>query len=311
MLQQNAFGERIKAFFSKRETLPVLILINLGVWISALFIRNLAFLFSSPSETGGHLTNIDATAWISSLLALPSNLHVLLTHPWTPFTYMFLHFEFLHILFNMLWLWWFGAIFMQYLSGRQLLGTYILGGFTGALFYVAAFNFFPVFETARFSSMALGASASVLAIVVAISFYVPEYTVHLFLFGPVKIKYIAIATIAFDVMMIGSSNAGGHIAHLGGALWGFLYIRMLPGTDPTRIFGLFENINFQFPFKKRNARFRVYRNDRPLTDEEYNRNKALHQQRIDKILDKISKSGYESLSSEEKEILFSSSQKKK
>jgi membrane associated rhomboid family serine protease len=302
--------ERIRIFFSSRQPLPMLILLNVAIWISILMVSNFAFLFSSPEAGSDGSYKTQLLILIQNLLAVPANTGTLLAKPWTLITYMFLHIDFFHILFNMLWLWWFGNIFVQYLSQRQLLGTYFFGGIAGALLYIAAFNAFPVFEIARESAIALGASASVLAIVVAISFYVPEYTIHLLFFGPVKIKYIAIFSIIIDVLMLSSSNTGGHIAHLGGALWGFLWIKMIPGVDPTKIFQPFFEFGKQGSFKFKRRKFKVYHNEKPLTDEEFNKNKVAKQKKMDAILDKISRSGYDSLTREEKELLFSNSKKK-
>lgn len=302
--------ERIRIFFSSRQPLPMLILINVAIWISILLVSNFAFLFSSPAAGSDGSYKTQLILLIQDILAVPANTGTLLAKPWTLITYMFLHIDFFHILFNMLWLWWFGNIFVQYLSQRQLLGTYLFGGIAGALLYIAAFNAFPVFEIARESAIALGASASVLAIVVAISFYVPEYTIHLLFFGPVKIKYIAIFSIIIDVLMLSSSNTGGHIAHLGGALWGFLWIKMIPGFDPTKIFQPLFDLGKPGTFKVKGKKFKVYHNEKPLSDEEFNKNKVAKQKRMDAILDKISRSGYDSLSREEKELLFSNSKKK-
>jgi len=307
MFQQASPFEKIKVFFSRKEILPRLILLNILFWLVVLLVKNLAFLFSSPETAmlGSYKTQV--TEWLMNYFAVPANTTILLSRPWTLLPYMFLHEDFMHILFNMLWLWWFGAIFVQYLSQRQLLGTYIFGGLAGAFIYIAAFNFFPVFSLALDSSVALGASASVLAIVVAISFYVPDYTVHMLFLGPIKIKYIALFSIVLDLLTISSGNPGGHLAHLGGALWGFAYVKMLPGFDPTKLFNPFFKKGFSFSFRKKKARFKVVKGERPLSDDEYNRLKIIKQQKIDLILEKISKSGYDSLSKEEKALLFSSS----
>lgn len=310
MFEQVSPIERIKIFFSKREALPGLILANIVIWLVMILIRNFAFLFASPESASMGTYKSQMTGWLMNAFAVSANTGVLIERPWTLITYMFLHIDFFHILFNMLWLWWFGAIFIQYLSQRQLLGTYFFGGLAGALLYIVAFNFFPVFSIARESAVALGASASVLAIVVAIAFYVPDYTVHMLFLGQMKIKYIAIITIAIDLLMINSGNAGGHIAHLGGAIWGFAFSRMIPGFDPTRFFDIFYKNKFKFTTPGRKTRFKVHKGGKPLTDDEYNKQKIMRQQRIDGILDKISKSGYESLTKDEKELLFSSSQKK-
>ena len=302
--------ERIKIFFGRKDALPRLILINIGVWLVLALIRSIAFLFESPGQMIDASTGIGD--WIMRAFALPSSFPVFLNRPWTLITYMFLHFDFMHILFNMLWLWWFGSIFVQYLSQRQLLGTYLLGGIAGGLFYMLAFNVFPAFEMVRESAMALGASASVLAIVVAISFYVPNYTIQLLFLGPVKIKYIAIFSVVMDLFMLKSGNAGGHLAHLGGALWGFAWVQMLPKYDITRMFGWLDFSRGPAQAKKPKRKFKVYRQPNiPFTDEEYNKAKLVKQKKIDQILDKISRSGYDSLSSEEKELLFSNSKHNK
>jgi membrane associated rhomboid family serine protease len=309
MYPQTSPFEKMKIFFTKREALSRIILINIAVWLLIALIRNLAFLFSSPEAGSSGLYKQYLSEYLLSFLALPANVNVFLAKPWTIFSYMFLHFDFLHILFNLLWLYWFGSIFVQYLTQRQFLATYILGGIVGGIVYMTAYNVFPVFDIVRGNAIALGASASVLAIVVAISFYVPNYTINLFLLGPIKIKYIALITIAMDLLMINSGNAGGHLAHLGGALWGFLYVKMLPHIDPSKIFSIFSGQNVQKFKTARKNRFKVHYGKPHLTDEEYNLLKKEKQQRIDKILDKISQSGYNSLTKEEKELLFSSSNK--
>ncbi len=157
----------------------------------------------------------------------------------------------------------------------------------------------------------MGASASVLAIIIAIATYVPDYTVHLFLFGKFKLKYLAIAFIVIDVLSISADNPGGHIAHLGGAFWGFIYAYSLrKGTDVYKGFYSFQLP--KFTWNKKDTKFKTTRpkSGRPITDDEYNSRRAATQEEIDKILDKISKSGYSSLSSKEKELLFKTSNKK-
>ncbi|MBN2174773.1 MAG: rhomboid family intramembrane serine protease [Bacteroidales bacterium] len=294
----------LKSFFKSNNMLVKLIIINVAVWLIIRFIDVMFDLFNT------HITE-DLLSW----LAVPASMGKLITRPWTLVTYMFLHFDFLHILFNMLWLYWFGRIFLEYLSERQLLSIYLFGGLAGALFYILSFNIFPKFQDAYLMSMALGASASVVAIVVAISYYVPNYRIHLLFFGPVKIIYIALFSIGLDILMIKSSNSGGHLAHLGGAMWGFFYIYMLKkGSDLSYwVKGIsFKRFNAYF-FRPKKTKFRnVYTNNssRPKTDEDYNLEKMKRQERIDEILDKISKSGYESLSKEEKELLFKTSNKK-
>lgn len=308
MYQQTSFIDKLKSFFGSSSALPKLILINVAIWVMIRFLGVFAFLFSSP-ETDSLLPLF---SFVTQWLAVPADLGSLLLKPWTVFSYMFLHIDFFHILFNMLWLFWFGQIFLQYLNNRQLVFTYITGGLAGAFLFILFYNIFPAFESALPAALALGASASVLAIVVAIAFYVPNYTIHLLFVGPVKIKYVALFTIVIDFFMIRSGNAGGHIAHLGGAALGFLYIRLFSnGLDLSasfsmkkfaRLFGVFQT--------RKNKPFRnVYTSDKPLTDEEYNYQKVEKQKKIDSILEKIKRSGYDSLSKEEKDLLFSSSRK--
>lgn len=292
----------LKSFFKSKNILLRLIIVNVAVWISIMFLGVIFDLFQ-----------INFIENIISWLAVPASLGKLITRPWTLITYMFLHIDFWHILFNMLWLYWFGKIFLEYLSERQLVTTYILGGLAGALFYILSFNIFPKFQDAYLQSVALGASASVMAIVVSISYYVPNYRIHLLFFGPVKIFYIAIFSIVLDVIMISSGNSGGHLAHLGGAIWGFYYIYLLrKGTDVSHYFKGISLSMFTKPFKRtKKAHFKnVHTNARPKKDVDYNFQKRQDQKNVDEILDKISKSGYESLTKQEKELLFKTSNKK-
>ncbi len=293
-----------KRFFKNSSVLNRLIIINIAVWLVISAFRIFAFLFNVPDDT--------FTGYIVEYLALPASFSMLIFRPWTLFTYMFLHIDIFHILFNMLWLYWFGKIFLGYLGSRQLLSIYLLGGIAGGILYIMAYNLFPVFTTAMPMARALGASASVMAVVTAISFYVPNYFVHLIFLGRIKIMYLAIALFVIDFFMIRSSNSGGHIAHIGGALWGFAFAYYLrKGKDIGKPFRV--NLkSFSKPFlKEKKTTFRnVYSNQRPVSDEKYNKDRAAEGKKIDEILDKISKSGYESLSKEEKEMLFNMSNKK-
>jgi membrane associated rhomboid family serine protease len=293
--------EDFKRLFRSKNMLIKLIIINVIIW---LFIRILAVFFD--------LFNTDVTESILKWLAVPADPVRFLTRPWTILSYMFLHYDIWHILFNMLWLYWFGRIFLEYLSEKQLLGVYLLGGLAGAALYMISFNVFPKFQGIYLRSIALGASASVMAIVIAISTYVPNYRIHLLLIGPVKIVYIAIASVVLDILMIRSGNSGGHLAHLGGAFLGYYYIRKLrKGKDLSNFVHKLPRLSTFFSHARPGrTKFRnIYTNPRPVTDEEYNAQKLEYQRRIDSILDKISKSGYESLTKEEKDLLFRSSNK--
>lgn len=279
--------DEIKSSFRLGSNLTRLIYINLGVFLVFALLRVFLFMAGSPS------------GWITSVLAVPADIHSLMVRPWTIVTYMFYHEEFLHILFNLLWLYWFGQLFLQFFAQRQLTWVYLLGGISGALLYILAFNLLPPFKGYAELSLALGASASVLAVVIAVSTLQPNFTVYLLFLGAVRLKYLALATVVIDIISIPVSNAGGHIAHLGGALFGFLYVVMLrKGTDLAKPF--YHLASIKFP--KRNRMKVTYRSHN--ADYDYNYRKAQKQKQVDDILDKIARSGYDSLTKEEKDILF-------
>jgi membrane associated rhomboid family serine protease len=255
-----------------------------------------------------------------SYLMMPASLTALLVQPWSIFTYMFLHEGVFHILFNMLFLYWFGMLIHQNIGSRKLANLYILGGIAGALFYLIVYNLAPYFSQSVESARMLGASAGVFAIVVGAATLTPNTTFFLMLLGPVRIKYIAIFYVILSFANSIGSNAGGEIAHLGGALLGFLYITQLrKGIDwgiPVQKVGMFfENI-----FSPKRSRVKVsYRKEKKATktsNSSGNSSKAVtsksehpSQEEIDKILDKIAESGYEALSKEEKQKLFEFSKK--
>ena len=292
--------EEIKASFKKGSSLTKLIYINLGVFMLIKILQVFLFLLNIQQA------NFEIINW----LAVPAYLPDLATRFWTPITYMFLHEGFIHILFNMLWLFWFGTIFLEYFDQKKLITVYLLGGLSGAFLYIFSFNVFPVFSDVLNRSIALGASASVMAIVIAVAAYVPNYIVRLVLIGPVKIKYIAIAALVFTSILDFSANTGGKIAHLGGALLGFLYVTQYKkGKDIGKWFDRIMDSVFSL-FKPR-TKMKVTYKKPPKDDKEYNHYKAQQQEEINNILDKISKGGYDSLSKKEKEILFKMSDKNK
>lgn len=282
--------DEIKESFREGSSLTRLIYINLGVFL----IVRIAYVFYFLS--GASFPFID---W----LALPSDVGTLATRPWTLLTYMFLHFNFIHILFNLLWLYWMGQIFIGYFDQKKLVTVYLMGGLFGGLFYIAGYNLFPAFSGFVADSRLLGASASVIAIVVALAVYAPNHTIHLMFIGPVKMKYLALVSVILYVIGITSSNAGGNLAHLGGALWGVVYILLIrrgyePGKRFEKLFSQMKN-----PFKRK-PKVRLSYRKPPVDDLEYNRQKNQEKAKMNQILEKISKSGYDSLTREEKELLF-------
>jgi len=282
----------------KGTSLTRLIYINVAVFIVISVVSIIAFLLDNPAIS---VKAID-------LMSVPASLRALLAKPWTIVTYMFTHKDIWHILFNMLWLYWFGRIFLEYLDQRKLVAVYLLGGISGAIVYVLSFNIFPVFTGIIAESVAIGASASVMAIVIAIAAYVPNYTIHMLLLGRIRIIYVALVIFILTSAVDFSVNSGGKLAHIGGALFGYLYtLNIKKGRDIgiglNRIIDFFATL-----FKPRKKLKVTYK--KPASDYDYNKIKAEHQAKINQILDKISKGGYDSLTKEEKDTLFKESQKK-
>jgi membrane associated rhomboid family serine protease len=290
--------DNIKSSFRQGNYLIRLIYINTAVFLALLIVSAISYLVKNPLISERTI----------SFLAIPASFKALLLKPWTIITYMFTHKDIWHILFNMLWLYWFGKIFLEYLDQKKLVAVYLLGGISGVIVYVLSFNIFPVFDEQIASSVAIGASASVMAIVIAIASYVPNYTISLFLFGRIRIIYLALTIFVLTSIMDFSINSGGKLAHIGGAIFGYLYIlNIKKGRDIGK--GINKIIDsFTTLFKPRKKLKVTYR--KPASDYDYNKEKAEHQAKINIILDKISKGGYDSLTKEEKETLFRESQKK-
>ena len=292
-----AITDEIKLSYQHGSYLTKLIYINIAIWI----VVRLAAVFL---VLGGNeeLNYID---W----LTLPASFGQFLSRPWTLLTYMFLNYELMHILMNLLWLYSFGRIFLEYHQPRKLLSLYIFGGISGGLFFMAAYNFFPYFWHAIEFSRLLGASAAVITIVIATAVYVPNHVLHLILIGPVKIKWIALVSIIIYVVNLTGDNAGGNFAHLGGVCWGFLYMSLLKsGIDlSTRSERFFDKL---FIWSKPKKKLTVEYNSGSYREYGYNKSKKQQQEEVNRILDKISTSGYEALSVEEKEMLFRMSGKK-
>ena len=227
---------------------------------------------------------------VQNYLAFPSAVHLWLTHFYTMISYQFLHADFFHVLFNMLWLYWIGQLLLDFIKPRQFHFIYLAGGIFGALFFALLFNLMPVYIPSANKATIIGSSASVMAILAAMATLVPNYSIRLMFFGDVKIKYLVLVYIVLDLMGTASANAGGSLAHLGGALFGFVYIKFLQnGTDLSAIF-------------KQKPKLRVVKTENPKKQ-----TAKVNQQEIDAILDKISVSGYDKLTKTEKETLFRAS----
>ena len=288
----------IKKAFHNGSNLIKLIYINIAVFI----------LISLTAIIGFLVTNPLVAEKVIDILAVPSAFNKLLIRPWTLITYMFLHKDIWHIIFNMLWLYWFGTIFLQYLDQKKIVAVYLLGGISGALLYIISFNVFPAFSGVVSESVAIGASASVMAVVIAIAAYVPDYTISLLLLGRVKIKYMALAILILTSFMDFSVNSGGKLAHIGGAVFGYLYtLNLRQGKDIGK--GINNIIDYLVTIFKPRKKMKVTHR-KPSNDYDYNKARAEHQEMINAILEKISKGGYDSLTKEEKETLFKESQKR-
>jgi membrane associated rhomboid family serine protease len=247
---------------------------------------------------------------IHNQFSIPPVFSDFITRPWTLITYMFTHdlTGILHILFNMLVLYWFGRLFVEYLGSDKLIALYILGGIAGAVAYLLAYNSIPYYiERSQFPGM-VGASAAINAIVVATAVLLPNYTFFLLFFGPVKIKYIAAITVFLSFLGTVGTNEGGNIAHLGGALIGFIYMKQLQAGIN---WGGWVTMTIEFLKDLFKAKPRVkvsYRNEKPAPKKADGK-PNVSQDELDAILDKISAGGYESLTKEEKEKLFNASKK--
>ncbi|MBR2369608.1 MAG: rhomboid family intramembrane serine protease [Paludibacteraceae bacterium] len=293
--------EEIKQSFNKGNYLTRLIYINAGVFLVVQLLSVVFYLLD--------ISNI----WFT-YLELPAFFHTLMKQPWSIITYMFMHRDLIHLIFNLLALYWFGKIFIDYFSQKQLVGLYILGGIGGAIFYLIAYNITNTFQYNIFFSYLIGASASVMAIIFALVRYIPDEEINLALIGPVKLKYLGIGMLILDIIGTTSGNAGGSIAHIGGAVTGYLFGHLMINSGKDITEPINKLITWVNDFFKRNKKpkFTIHKNT-SKTDEEWNiennNRKRENNEEIDRILDKIKKTGYANLSDEEKKKLFDLSNK--
>lgn len=264
-------------------------------------------------------------------LATTSDLEVLMRRPWSIFTHMFAHTQIWHLIFNMILLWWMGRIYQQEVGSRRLLSTYLTGGLAGFLFYVLAFNILPGLKEQiplNYVPYALGSSAAVLSIFTASATLNPNRKIRFILFGSVKLKYIALAYVLFDYFGLSQGdglNAGGKIAHLGGAFFGYMLITL--NRKGINLAGWLESI-LDFIMTRlpssggSGSKLKFWRNTKwrkksgkdsnsrvPKSDEQFNVDKREKEKRLDLILEKISRHGYDHLTKEEKQFLFNQSNK--
>ena len=285
-MTKNEFIAKYKNF----NVAEKLIAINLVVF---LFFSLITFLFNTTA--------------LYDWFVLPKNLSEVIVKPWSVFSYSFLHLGFLHLVFNMVTLYYVSKLFLTRFSTKLFLNTYLLGALIGGLLFLISYNLFPVFSN-QFTYL-VGASASVTAILIFVCTSLPQMEVTIFTFR-IKLWQIGVFFVLLDLIQIPNGNSGGHIAHLGGALFGYIYASQLKkGNDIAKGFEqLMNTIMSWFSFKKKSSLKTVHktRSEKRASGKTIHQKKRIQQEQIDAILDKISKSGYESLSKEEKAFLFQS-----
>lgn len=294
--------EEFKSAFNKYNNAPAqLIIINVVIFVTLALLRVIA----------SYTPLYDEFLILYRQFSIPPAFAEYISRPWTIITYMFTHSltGILHILFNMLVLYWFGRLFTEYLGSDKLIAVYVLGGLAGAVAYLLSYNTVPVLMENQPSGM-VGASAAVNAIVVATATLLPNYTFFLLLIGPVRIKYIAAITVFLSLLGAAADeqNIGGNIAHLGGALIGFIYMKQLQAGSNWGMW-VTATLDWMRNLFREKPRVKVsYRNDKAAGKVPGEKG-SYSQEEIDAILDKISAGGYESLTKEEKEKLFNASKK--
>lgn len=289
----NFIIEDIKNAWNKKDNgLIKIIIINIIVFVSVSFIQVILTISGLSSFF---------TLLINKLM-LPASLSTFILQPWSIVSYFFLHMNFMHILWNMLFLYWFGKIITDNIGNNALISLYVLGGIIGGLLYMATYNIIPYYGERVSESLMLGASAGVFSVVVGSATLMPNYTFYLLLIGPVRIKYIALFYVLLSFFDVAGSNAGGEIAHLGGAFIGYIFIKQLQnGVNIGE--GIINLINL-FNKKKRKKESK-----KDVSQDLRKGSMEPSQDEVDKILDKISDSGYSSLTKKEKERLFNASKK--
>lgn len=299
-----SFWDRILVFYRQGSVVTKLIFINTGLFLLLRLIIGVLALFRLGDK-----------AWLDWLL-VPATFPGLLQRPWTLFTYAFVHYDLMHLLMNMLWLYLFGLFFQRWFSGIQLVVHYILGGVAGGLLFVAGNTWLGPTGESLLQAPLIGASAAIMTLCVAVAIYRPNEPIALFLLGTVKLKYIALVMIVLDLLGFSEASMGVGLAHLGGALYG-----LLVGLFSRRGINLAawaDKLSFRIRRDNGSGRRKqpsmkvTYRRPKKETvnrstadvDQAYRDKKKSDEQQLDAILDKVKQSGYDSLSKDEKKQLF-------
>ena len=265
---------KINLYISGLNIVEKIILFNITLYLLPFVLKTVLFLFNIKGLSIINWFTIDAT------------LSDFILKPWSILTYGFIHGSFSHIFWNMLILYYFGNILKNIFGEKLILNLFLSGIVAGGLTYLISYNLFPVFKGVN--SVMIGASAGVMSVLFFLAAYDPQYRIRIIFFD-IKILYIALFLFFYDIIQIPLNNSGGHIAHIGGALWGYYYsVKYNNGSDL---------VNSILSYFKKNT------NNKPSVKSKTD-NKSFNQDKIDEILDKISESGYDSLTKSEKEYLF-------
>lgn len=278
---------RLRLSLSRDGALAGLIYINIAIFVVVGIYNAIFFLITDHTPL-----------FFNKALALASDPMLVVKRPWTIITYMFYHLDFIHALFNLLFLYWFGVIFVDFFGNTKLTAMYVAGGIAGGLFFLLAYNSLPVFYDEGTAQL-LGASAAIMAITFGSAAFSPNHRIWLMFLGDIKLKYLAFAYLIIDLIQIPFGNAGGHIAHIGGALigalWGYTYRK-----NGKNLLGWLEQLlekARRISFRRRTIKV-AYKNPKPQIG------KVQKSKELDELLDKISQKGFDSLTESEKRTLF-------
>lgn len=286
----------LKLKYSRLNIAEKLIAINVVVFIFVFVLRTVGFLMQAPQTP------------LLDWFAFPKDVDEFIFKPWTLITYAFFHSGLWHILGNMLILFYASQYFLNYFSPKRLLNYYFLGAICGALVFMLSYNVFPAFQGQGRSTL-IGASAAVMAVLVGIATHIPHMRIRLMFLGSIKFWWIAAFLVVIDVIQIPLNNPGGHLAHLGGALLGYIYTKQLAkghdiGSGFEKLADWVSGLFSKTPREKKSPLKTVHKTKRPKVTTAKKPKKDEQQKKVDAILDKISKSGYDSLTKAEKDFLF-------
>lgn len=289
----HAIIEDIKLQIKSNNPVTRLIVLNIGVF---LFLTLLKIFFNVANGVG--LPAVIYSFFYENL-ALPMSFGAVVLKPWTFITYMFTHVGFFHLFGNMIALYWFGQLLCTYSSDQKIIPVYLMGGVGGALLAL-------IFVSS--GGFMIGASAGVTAVVVATAMLIPYHKMNLMFFGPVKLYYIAAFFVLMSIVNASAyTNVGGNLSHIGGAIMGYVFMAQYKrGVDYSIRINAFLNWFVMFFRLKEKPKLKTV-HKRPVSDQEYNASVNANQAEVDAILDKIAKSGYDSLSKQDKELLFKAS----